>query len=98
MVTYDTFRAFLRSEGCEEAFDRAFYAHNHATAFDDRMWEAVGDKGSLFGRVFRWDSTPEGRPFWRSIDKAWHDQLAATGCFVIGLECLSAFDSSKNTK
>ncbi len=68
--TYQSFRAFLGRVGCEEAFDRAFYNHNHATLLDKALWE-VGEAEFIFAHAFDWAATPEGRDYWRELDKEW---------------------------
>ena len=78
MTLYQTFRAFLRSEGCEEAFDRAFYQHNAYTKLDESLWEA-GDADCIVGHAFDWSHTPEGRSFWRAIDRKWYRMLKDMG-------------------
>ena len=57
--------------GCEEAFDRAFYLHNNFTALDPALWEA-SEKNYIVCHAFDWAATPEGSPFWRSIDNEWN--------------------------
>ena len=32
---------------------------------------------AFFGRVFDWRKTPEGREFWKGIDKRWWDLYLA---------------------
>ena len=70
MSSYTKFREFLRSEGCEAAFDRAFYKYNDCTAFDESLWEA-GNAECFIGHAFEWSATPEGREFWITIDRKW---------------------------
>ena len=70
MSSYGEFREFLRSEGCEAAFDRAFYQYNGCTAFDESLWEAA-DAECIFSHAFDWSATPEGREYWLAIDKRW---------------------------
>ena len=70
MSGYTKFREFLRSEGCEAAFDRAFYQYNDCTALDESLWEA-GNAECFIGHAFEWSATPEGREFWLTIDKKW---------------------------
>ena len=70
MGSYQLFRAFLRNEKCEAAFDRAFYAHNGYTALDESLWKA-GDAEYIFVHAFDWSATPEGREYWLAIDKRW---------------------------
>lgn len=71
MSRYQEFRSFLRKEGCEAAFDCAFYNHNGFTHLDEPLWEA-GDEEYILAHAFEWHTTPEGREFWQEIDKKWH--------------------------
>lgn len=71
MSGYTKFREFLRSEGCEAAFDRAFYQYNDCTVFDEALWEAC-DAEYIFAHAFDWSATPEGREYWLAIDRIWH--------------------------
>ena len=71
-VTYNSFRTFLRQMGCEGAFDRAFYLHNDFTALDSALWEACPAE-YIIAHAFDWRATPEGRTFWREIDRRWCD-------------------------
>ena len=70
MCDYKTFRSFLQEQGCEAAFDRAFYQYNDFTPFDEVMW-AAADAECIFGHAFNWRETPEGREYWSEIDKKW---------------------------
>ena len=70
-INYDRFRLFLREQGCEAAFDRAFYNYNGFTHLDEALWKA-GDAECIFGHAFDWRETPEGREFWREIDMRWY--------------------------
>ena len=70
MGSYQLFRAFLRKEECEAAFDLAFYQYNDCTAFDESLWEA-GNAECFIGHAFEWSATPEGREFWLTIDRKW---------------------------
>ena len=70
MSSYGEFREFLRSEGCEAAFDRAFYNYNGFTLLDEALW-AAADAECIFGHAFDWSATPEGREYWLAIDKRW---------------------------
>lgn len=72
--TYQSFREFLGRVGCEEAFDRAFYNHNHATLLDKALWEAA-EAEYIIAHAFDWRTTPEGRPFWHSIDTKWNELI-----------------------
>ena len=70
---YRKFRKFLREQGCEEAFDSAFYHYNDYTLFDESLWE-VGDAIYIFGHSFDWGKTPQGRNYWLEIDKKWNNK------------------------
>ena len=70
MGSYQLFRAFLRTQECEAAFDRAFYNYNGFTLLDESLWEAA-DAECIFGHAFDWSATPEGREYWLAIDKKW---------------------------
>ena len=74
MGSYQLFRAFLRQEECEAAFDRAYYQHNDFTLLDEALWEA-GDAECIFGHAFDWSATPEGREYWLAIDRRWFQFL-----------------------
>lgn len=76
MTSYKIFRAFLRSEECEDAFDRAFYLYNDFTALDESLWEAV-EAECVFGHAFDWSATQEGRDFWLEIDRRWYRLIRA---------------------
>ena len=71
---YRKFRSFLQEQGCEEAFDRAYYQHNDFTLLDEALWEA-GDAECIFGHAFDWKETPEGRDFWLNIDRIWNIKI-----------------------
>ena len=80
MGSYQLFRAFLRAQECEVAFDRAFYNHNGFTHLDESLWKA-GDAEYIFGHAFDWSATPEGRDYWLAIDRRWFD-LHRGFCYV----------------
>lgn len=69
--TYSDFRAFLRAEGCEAAFDRAFCLFNGHTTLNAALWE-MGEAEFIFAHAFDWAATPEGRMYWREIDRKWY--------------------------
>lgn len=71
MRCYQLFRNFLREQGCEEAFDRAFYLHNDYTLLDESLWEAA-EVAYIFCHAFDWSATPEGREYWLTIDRKWN--------------------------
>ncbi|MBP9992410.1 MAG: hypothetical protein KBS73_03115 [Bacteroidales bacterium] len=68
---YQTFRRFLRDNGCERQFDAAFYEQCGANVLDETLADILVIDEGFFGRVFRWDLTPEGREFWKDIDDKW---------------------------
>lgn len=69
---YEGFREFLRKEQCEDAFDRNFADYYPGYKLDETLWRLLGlDSEFLFGRVFRWDATPEGRSYWLAVDGHW---------------------------
>ena len=70
-LTYELFRSFLQREGCEEAFDRNFEAFHPGYMMDAGYSRVVGIDCGTFGRVFRWDATPEGRNYWKGIADKW---------------------------
>lgn len=72
MSRYQQFRTFLREQGCEVAFDRAFYLYNDCTALDEELW-SVGEEAYFVSQAFEWEATPEGRAFWREVDRQWYD-------------------------
>ena len=71
---YRKFRSFLQEQGCEAAFDRAYYQYNDFTLLDEALWEA-GDAECIFGHAFDWKATPEGRDFWLNIDRIWNIKI-----------------------
>ncbi len=74
MPSYRQFRAFLKDQGCEVAFDQAFFAYNGCTVLDERLWE-TGDAEYIFAHAFDWQATPEGRDFWVEIDREWYNLM-----------------------
>ena len=75
---YQTFRKFLRTNHCERQFDDAFYAQCGACMLDETLADILVIDEGFFGRVFRWDLTPEGRKFWLDIDEKWWSEFATT--------------------
>ena len=68
---YQTFRQFLCDNDCERQFDTAFYVQCGAKVLDEALADILVIDEGFFGRVFRWDLTPEGREFWKDIDNKW---------------------------
>ena len=71
MDTYKVFRKFLRDNDCERQFDAAFYEQCGANVLDKTLADILVIDEGFFGRVFRWDFTPEGREYWKEIDMKW---------------------------
>ena len=74
---YTTFRKFLRDNDCERQFDAAFYEQCGAGRLDETLADILVTDEAFFGRVFDWRKTPEGREFWKGIDKRWWDLYLA---------------------
>ena len=74
---YQTFRQFLRENGCERQFDDAFYEQCGANVLDETLADILVIDEGFFGRVFRWDLTPDGREFWKDIDIKWWNRYLA---------------------
>ena len=85
---YQTFRRFLRDNGCERQFDAAFYEQCGANVLDETLADILVIDEGFFGRVFRWDLTPEGREFWKNIDGKWWQKYSFA---LINLQNQSAF-------
>ena len=68
---YQTFRKFLRDNGCERQFDAAFYAQCGANVLDETLADILVIDECFLGRAFDWCKTPEGREFWLDIDSKW---------------------------
>ena len=75
MDTYKIFRKFLRDNDCEQKFDAAFYERCGANVLDKTLADILVIDEGFFGRVFRWDVTPEGREYWKEIDMRWFDKF-----------------------
>ena len=70
-VNYDLFRRFLEAEGCRDSFDRNFEAYHPGYVVDRGILELIGIDCGIFGRIFKWDDTPEGRAYWKFIADKW---------------------------
>lgn len=68
---YRTFRRFLRANGCQEQFDRAFYVQCGANVLDERLAEIMVIDESFLNRCFDWSKTVEGRQYWKELDNLW---------------------------
>ena len=76
MDAYKIFRKFLRDNDCEQQFDAAFYEQCGANVLDKTLADILVIDEGFFGRVFRWDVTPEGREYWKEIDMRWFKLMA----------------------
>ena len=74
MSSYRLFREFLRDQGCEAVFDRAFYSYTGFTMLDELLWEEA-DVEYIFAHSFDWRATPEGREFWLDKDRRWNEEI-----------------------
>lgn len=72
-MDYSFFIEFLQENNCSEEFNRNFQEYNDHTSFDRQLWEAIEEKHLLFGQVFNWKESKEGRKYWSKIDAKWHD-------------------------
>ena len=71
---YQTFRNFLRQNDCEKQFDAAFYAQCGANYLDETLAGILVIDEFFFGRCFDWSKTPEGRDFWKEVNRRWWKQ------------------------
>ncbi len=72
MYTYNQFISFLEENGCRKEFEAAFYEFNRCHYFNEVMLELLCPDEFLFGRVFDWSATPQGRDFWKEISDRWY--------------------------
>ena len=73
MNLYRIFREFLEERGCEKAFDQAFSLQNPGYVLDAALWDILGGDEYIFGRIFDWEKTLQGRQFWAQIDLEWYN-------------------------
>ena len=75
---YKTFRSFLRTNNCEKQFDSNVYQQCGANYFDEYLANYMVLNESFFGRCFDWRKTPEGRDYWKAIDRKWWKEFTRT--------------------
>lgn len=71
---YQTFRSFLRQNDCEKQFDAAFYTQCGANYLDETLAGILVIDEFFFGRCFDWNKTPEGREYWKEVNRLWWKQ------------------------
>ena len=71
---YQTFRNFLRQNDCEKQFDTAFYIQCGANYLDETLAGILVIDEFFFGRCFDWSKTPEGREYWKEVNRRWWKQ------------------------
>ena len=76
MIAYGTFIQFLHEKGCHKEFNEAFQAQAPGYRMDASLWDILGGDEYIFGRVFDWERTPQGRQFWAQIDQEWYEYSA----------------------
>lgn len=47
------------------------YLPHPGYVMNEPLSRLIGIDYGTFGRVFRWDLTPEGRPYWKDIADKW---------------------------
>ncbi len=40
---------------------------------DAKLWDILGGDEYIFGRIFDWEKTLQGRQFWAQIDLEWYN-------------------------
>lgn len=73
MKAYGTFIQFLHEKGCHKEFNEAFQAQAPGYRLDANLWDILGGDEYIFGRIFDWEQTQQGRQFWAQIDKEWYN-------------------------
>ena len=73
MKAYGTFIQFLQEKGCHKEFNEAFQAQVPGYRLDATLWDILGGDEYIFGRIFDWEQTPQGRQFWAQIDQEWYN-------------------------
>lgn len=74
-LSYDFFLDFLRENSCEHQFKVAFERQNTNLIMDERLWEMLSPDEALFGFIFNWAVTAEGRDYWKDIDEKWYKKV-----------------------
>lgn len=73
MVAYETFINFLQEKGYVDVFNEAFHAQVPGYILDAKLWDILGGDEYIFGRIFDWEKTLQGRQFWAQIDLEWYN-------------------------
>ena len=73
MVAYETFINFLQEKGYLDVFNEAFHAQVAGYRLDAKLWDILGGDEYIFGRIFDWEKTLQGRQFWAQIDQEWYN-------------------------
>lgn len=73
MVAYETFMNFLKEKGCQDIFNEAFQTQAPGYSLDAKLWDILGGDEYIFGRIFDWEKTLQGRQFWAQIDLEWYN-------------------------
>lgn len=74
-ISYDFFLDFLQENSCERQFKTAFECQNANLVMDNRLWEMLSPDEALFGFIFNWADTAEGRDYWKEIDEKWYQTV-----------------------
>lgn len=72
MKSYHSFIQFLLENNCQKEFNEAFQSQAPGYRMDVNLWEILGGDEYIFGRIFDWEHTPQGREFWAKIDEKWY--------------------------
>lgn len=68
---YDSFIAFLTENRCLPAFLDNFYAYNNCVVLCRDIWDIYGGDEYFINRAFDWSQTPQGRTYWKEMDRRW---------------------------
>lgn len=71
--TFNMFMKFIREAGCSREIDMEFERQNPGYHLDENLWDILGGDEFIFGRVFDWEQTLQGREFWAKIDQNWYE-------------------------
>ena len=73
MKPYERFILFLQEKECLKEFTEAFNAQSPGYRLDSKLWDILGGDEYIFGRLFDWEQTPQGRQYWAQIDQEWYN-------------------------
>lgn len=71
--TFNMFMNFIQVAGCSREFNMEFERQNPGYHLDENLWDILGGDEFIFGRIFDWEQTHQGREFWAKIDKEWYE-------------------------